>query len=755
MSRLYTVSGLRKVRNSRSRKGQVTIFMIIGIVLLFGSAIIFYIRGQVTEGTEGVFAPIIEEVPLEAQPLKIFVENCLKKIGRQAVEQIGLHGGYVDPSNEELSGTSFLISLEPTESDALAMFDGDKALLPYWWYMESDNECTSNCRFESNTPSLTKGVEPSIEGQIDRYIDMHIKGCFNEFRDFRMQGFEIVELKELASDAKIAKNEVLFFLDYPIEVTKNGRKTKIERFFTKVNVDLKRVYDLAQALIEHETETHYLELHTMNLISMYSKPVGRDRIPPIAHVSMGLGEFNIWTRLETKKKIESSVLAPGIPIMQVDGTLNYKHRMTFFTNADGNLQLDAISQGIMDSTTLILNTTEDYSDLAVDFTYLDWWPIYLNINDAEVVGPTSLQGSDLLSFLSINQYRTWYGISFPVLITIRDYSAFEGEGYEFRYAIETNIRENNYTTAKYVSKATDANSKLSCKMDQRNTGNITIETRDAFTGEPVPARVDYVLGNQACFIGFTEHDANQSNRTFLTAPFPVGWGLIRVNNDSYLLHQDRMITRLGEDDEVTVDLMPFMFINSTVFAKGLSWDKTRGTYVLPRGAVESTLSRGKEKAFLMFKRVPDEILSDYKIHLPIFGSNESVPLKIVPGKYQVKGLLIYDSNLSPIRVPKESIEVGGFMGFGKETVEFNQSIINPYLKGGVTFNDETGYLEFTTEQLLNTDKIVFYVLRFPPPSTHSEALKNRPGLEQMGTVTKYSMIYRSALEPMLISFEDS
>ncbi|MFH1064802.1 MAG: hypothetical protein V1729_06985, partial [Candidatus Woesearchaeota archaeon] len=388
-------------------------------------------------------------------------------------------------------------------------------------------------------------------------------------------------------------------------------------------------------------------------------------------------------------------------------------------------------------------------------TYLDWWPIYLNINDQEVIGPQSLQGSDILSFLSINQYRSWYSLSFPVLITIRDYSAFEGKGYEFRYAIETNIRQNNYTTATYVSKTSDANGKLSCKMNQRHTGNITIETKNAITGEPVPARVDYVLGNQACFIGFTEHDVNQSNRTFLTASFPVGWGVIRVNNESYLLHQDRLITRLGEDDNVTVNLLPFMFINSTVFARALSYDATRGTYVLPQGAAESALSRGSEKAFMMFKRVPDEVLSDYKVLLPIFGSNDTVPLKLVPGKYEVKGVLIYESDLSPIRIPKESMEVGGFMGIGEETVEFNQSIIDPYLKGGVTFNNETGYLEFTTEQLLNTDRIVFYVLRFPPPSTHSESLKNRPGLEQMGAVTKYSQIYRSNLEPTLISFEDS
>ena len=42
-------SGKRKCVFPRGKNAQVTIFMIIGIVLLFSSAIIFYIRGEVAE----------------------------------------------------------------------------------------------------------------------------------------------------------------------------------------------------------------------------------------------------------------------------------------------------------------------------------------------------------------------------------------------------------------------------------------------------------------------------------------------------------------------------------------------------------------------------------------------------------------------------------------------------------------------------------------------------------------------------------
>ncbi|MBU2561760.1 MAG: hypothetical protein KKD17_05675, partial [Nanoarchaeota archaeon] len=60
------------------RKAQITVFMIVGIILLFSSALLFYIRGQIVTGIPAEFIPTIEEVPLEAQPIKVFVEDCMK-----------------------------------------------------------------------------------------------------------------------------------------------------------------------------------------------------------------------------------------------------------------------------------------------------------------------------------------------------------------------------------------------------------------------------------------------------------------------------------------------------------------------------------------------------------------------------------------------------------------------------------------------------------------------------------------------------
>ncbi len=732
----------------KNKKAQITVFMIIGIILLFSSAIAIYIKNQVA-GVSEEFVAEAEQVPLEAQPIKLFVEDCMKKVGSEAVVQLGIHGGYIDPRDIQLSGgKTFMIGISPTESDALSVFESDKAIMPYWWYLQSANDCSGNCRLDSHRPSLKKGTEPSIEGQVDKYIEAHIKRCLNDFEQFKIQGFDISENGEIKSDTKVTENEVVFFLTYPITVTLEGRKTEVSNFFTKIDVDLKDIYELATDLLSLETDDFFLETHTMNLIAMYSTPTSEDKIPPLADASIGIGDYKIWTRTETQSKIERNVLTVGIPMLQVKGTKNYIIRQMVTKNSEGEYVFDAVGQGLVEKTTIVLENASRYSELGVDFTYLDWWPTYLNINDQEVLTPSSVQGSSFLSFIGINDYSFWYDISFPVMVTIRDYDALNRKGYTFRFPIEVNIRDNNHTAPTYVNFAVDAGNKISCDASQRNSDEISIETKDAITGLPVTARVDFILGEQACLIGMTK--LNSENKTVISAPFPIGWGILRINNESYLLNEQRFVTRSGKGENITVSLMPYRFINATVFTRGLSYDNMKGRYVLPQAAAPSPIVSTpdkSEKAFLMFKRQSDEMLSEFSTYLTISTSTNNQLMKLVPGNYEVRGFVLYESNISPIRVPKEHFEYSAMFGLKEVPVDFNETIMDQYQTGGIALDEETGFLNIDKEKLLNSNKIVFYVLRFPPPTTHSETMKNAPGLDQVGKVKEYSGVYRHELEP--------
>ena len=81
-----------------SRKGQVTIFIIIGIVLLIIAGIGIYLFNStgVANLTDTEFEST-KTVDTNLRPIKMFVEKCMNDVGSKALKKIGRQGGYIQP----------------------------------------------------------------------------------------------------------------------------------------------------------------------------------------------------------------------------------------------------------------------------------------------------------------------------------------------------------------------------------------------------------------------------------------------------------------------------------------------------------------------------------------------------------------------------------------------------------------------------------------------------------------------------------
>src|SRR5574341_2475565 len=75
-----------------SKRGQITIFIIIGIVLLLsvGVALYFY-QARVTEPIKRLVA-----VPEEVQQIYDYVATCANQIGKDGLLIMGTQGGYIN-----------------------------------------------------------------------------------------------------------------------------------------------------------------------------------------------------------------------------------------------------------------------------------------------------------------------------------------------------------------------------------------------------------------------------------------------------------------------------------------------------------------------------------------------------------------------------------------------------------------------------------------------------------------------------------
>ena len=154
-----------------SSKGQVTVFIIVGIVILFTFAGVLLVTKIVNK--EELFTkgePLISRVPQAFAPIQIYTENCLQLIGKQGLLLLGQQGGYIHPNvlgDYSLSRTteSAGINLEPTK-------------VPYWWHNQ-EPDASNTITYGSFQPKLTGNDQLSIQRQLETYVEENLHISFN------------------------------------------------------------------------------------------------------------------------------------------------------------------------------------------------------------------------------------------------------------------------------------------------------------------------------------------------------------------------------------------------------------------------------------------------------------------------------------------------------------------------------------------------------------------------------------------------
>lgn len=183
------------------KKGQVTIFIVVAIVLIGIVGLYFSLRGELKVDT---FTPESEEIYL-------FVENCIESTAEEAIYSIGQSGGYFLPP--ELS----------TDSG-----------IPYYYY-----------NGQNYMP-----YKEEIEEEVSEYINEMLSFCVKNFVDF--PEFNISE-GEIKTETKILDNKVVLNIEYPINIKKGESTTRLKNFENiEIPVRLGIVYDAVGKIIQDQ-----------------------------------------------------------------------------------------------------------------------------------------------------------------------------------------------------------------------------------------------------------------------------------------------------------------------------------------------------------------------------------------------------------------------------------------------------------------------------------------------------------------------
>lgn len=263
------------------KRGQITIFLIIGIsiVILFG--IFYYAKSY---NAKSVMENAPKKTSSDSDIVKTYVESCIKDIAENALfEIISEQGGYIDVAAAPRYGENGIIN-SPI-SPAYASFQGKN--VPYYLEAECDKYCSDwecTCSPAGCQPPTYPDCPPAdrvcakekcrrwgykehmpridvIEKKLANYIVVEFEDCFNA-KDFSDIGFKVekpivnyravnFDFSRTKVDIKVSANkeDISVMLKYPIIITKGDTETKLDSFIVVLPIRLKALHDSSIDLV--------------------------------------------------------------------------------------------------------------------------------------------------------------------------------------------------------------------------------------------------------------------------------------------------------------------------------------------------------------------------------------------------------------------------------------------------------------------------------------------------------------------------
>lgn len=395
------------------KKGQVSMFIIIGILLVLVVAIVYGVYSGIIGELADKMKRGAERVPAEVQPIRDSMSGCVGSVAREGIALIGRQGGFVELKDDGMPTSSY----NPMASN-LEMFKYSDFRIPFW-FREKPN----------GIQQLSMPSKEAVENELSSYVKNSIGLCTANITILAGEGYSFTFTGEPEVKAKILDNNVKIDVEYAVDIIKGDKTFRIESFGVDVKSSLGELYDTAQEIMKKEADEMFLEKKTLDMLAAYG-----DEVPHVG-VKMECGEKS-WSKRRVIDALKS-IISGNIGAVRIKKT-NYELGDSTFKF----MEYDALSK---------------QRDVVVSMTYTPSWPTYINVIPAEgdvmkSQSVTKNSGSQLVSlasgFFCLNYYQFVYTIKYPVLVSV------EKGGEMFQFATEVIVdrdqpRKNNYATEEY------------------------------------------------------------------------------------------------------------------------------------------------------------------------------------------------------------------------------------------------------------------------------------------------------------------
>jgi hypothetical protein len=219
-----------------SKKGQVTMFIIVAIIIIVLGISFFVFKDNI----------ITPNLPQNIEGLENNFLSCLREELKSGSEFLKLNGGYIE-NPSFVSGSDYM----PFSSE-LSFFGLE---IPYWYFISGNN-------IEySRVPTIE-----NMEEELSSYLFERISSC--DLEEYRSNGY-FIEFGEAEVEVVIKDESIVADLEMNIFIERNGETFSIKDHSVEVDSSLGILYEDALEVYNYEQESYFLENYSVDVLRNY------------------------------------------------------------------------------------------------------------------------------------------------------------------------------------------------------------------------------------------------------------------------------------------------------------------------------------------------------------------------------------------------------------------------------------------------------------------------------------------------------
>ncbi len=217
------------------KRGQVGIFVIVGIVIVAAIFLVFFFRESLSKTIRESPADVQEYLNQQLGDIKREIGRCVDSETRDAAKLLIENGGVF---NREFNYVAYSGIRYPILCRAMAERDG--------------------CLAEYVSVS-------EMQGKLDKYLPVKINNCL-DFSSFENKDYGFVS-GNIESNTLISDDNILVTLNFPVELKKDVHSAAEERFVYSVDIPLGELAKTANQLVQKKASGEDVDPISFGILS--------------------------------------------------------------------------------------------------------------------------------------------------------------------------------------------------------------------------------------------------------------------------------------------------------------------------------------------------------------------------------------------------------------------------------------------------------------------------------------------------------